>query len=158
MNLATVGRLCWCYCGRSVDIYIWYIYHHLFFADLFVILGCLYSHAEGLSALVSGRTGQAVEPWVCVDAALGPTRPEADVSHHVTLQRVEKGLLVSTSRIPLCDFTCDMHAADPTYLIDICTVSSVTTETHGAWSTLPGAIGSTVAVHSAKAWVGETAI
>lgn len=55
--------------------------------DLFVGLGCIHSHAKGLCALVSGRTGQAVEAWVGVDAAWGATRSEANIRDHVALQK-----------------------------------------------------------------------
>lgn len=82
MNWESAGRdTVLKYCEESCVVS-----HELFFTDLFVSFGCLYSHAKRLSALVSGRTGQAVEARVGVYAARGATRSEANVRDHVALQ------------------------------------------------------------------------
>ena len=43
-------------------------------------------------------------------------------------------------------------------LVDVFTVGTVSTETTGAWSTLPGAVRRAVAVHPAEARVRETPV
>lgn len=55
-------------------------------AHLFVLLGRLNAHTKRLGALVALWTGQAVETWVGVDAALRSTHFVANVRHHVTLE------------------------------------------------------------------------
>lgn len=45
-----------------------------------------------------------------------------------------------------------------TYLVNVFTVGTISTETSRAWATLPGSIWSAVAIHSTKAWVRKTAI
>lgn len=56
---------------------------------LFVSLGRFHTHAERLGPLVSLWTGQAVETWICVDAALCSTDFVANIRHHVTLEEEE---------------------------------------------------------------------
>ena len=58
---------------------------------LFVFLGGIYAHAEGLGAFVSLGTRQTVEARVGVDTALHSTHFVADVGHHVALRREQRG-------------------------------------------------------------------
>lgn len=57
---------------------------------LFVPLGSLHPHTKGLSALVALWTGQAVETWIGVDAALSSTYFVANIRHHVTLRKEKR--------------------------------------------------------------------
>ena len=53
---------------------------------LFVLLGSLHTHAERLVALVALWTGQAVETWIGVDAALHSIHFVTNIGHHITLE------------------------------------------------------------------------
>lgn len=59
---------------------------------LFVLLGSLHTHTKRLSALVALWTGQTVETWICVDAALSSTHFVANIRHHVTLDVGKKSI------------------------------------------------------------------
>lgn len=59
---------------------------------LFVVFGSLHTHTERLGALVTLRTGQAVETWIGVDAALHSTHFVANIRNHVTLEEGMKGI------------------------------------------------------------------
>lgn len=58
---------------------------------LFILLGSLHPHTERLGALVPLWTGQAVETWISVDAALRSTHFVANIRHHVTLGKGKTG-------------------------------------------------------------------
>lgn len=130
---------------------------------LFVLLGSIHTHTEGLGALVALRTGQAVETRIGVDAALCSAHFVANIRHHVTLEEGKK----SISKMQINNYmnevlnTCLVYAHKKNrnfYLINVFTVGTISTETSRAWATLPGSIWRTVAIHSPKAWIRQTAI
>lgn len=130
---------------------------------LFVLLGSLHTHTKRLGALVALRTGQAVETWISVDAALRSTHFVANIRHHVTLEEGKK----SIGKMQTNNYMNEVlnprlvyaHKKNRNfYLINIFTVGTISTETSRAWATLPGSIWRAVAIHSPKAWVRQTAI
>lgn len=132
-------------------------------AHLFVLLGSLHTHTERLGALVTLWTGQTVETWIGVDAALRSTHFVANIRHHVTLE-------VGKTSMSTMETNNSMNEALNThlvyahkknrnlYLINVFTVGTISAETSRAWATFPGSIWRAVAIHSPKAWVRQAAI
>lgn len=103
-----------------------------------------------------------METWIGVDAALSSTHFVANIRHHVTLDGGKRSISEMqtdyNNEVVNIGLAFAQRKNRNFYLINVFTVGTISTETSRAWAALPGAIWRTVAIHSPKARVRQTAI